>query len=96
MSFAYWKNENHVVEYLLSNIIITKILAKDLDAEQAIPYMNSDYSEYFVRVLGNQFDEEQWQWIKKLTSIHKLTYKLSPEIDRENTFYNKLVRRLIE
>lgn len=95
VSFAYWKNENHVVEYLLSNIIITKILAKDLDAEQAIPYMNSDYSEYFVRVLGNQFDEEQWQWIKKLTSIHKLTYKLSTEIDRENTFYHKLVRRLI-
>ena len=38
--------------------------------------MNSDYSEYLVKVLSDDYSEEKWNWIKKLTGIHRLTYKL--------------------
>ena len=37
-----------------------------------MPYLNSDYSEYLVRVLGDKFTEEKFNWIKRLTGIHKL------------------------
>ena len=56
--------------------------------------MNSDYSEYLVRVLGDRFTEEKFNWIKRLTGIHKLTYKLEPSIDKEETVYHYLVRNL--
>ena len=42
-----------------------------------MPYLNSDYSEYLVRVLGDKFTEEKFNWIKRLTGIHKLTYGAS-------------------
>lgn len=96
ISFAYWEKENHVMEYLLSNLIITKVLQKDPVAERAIPYISSDCSEYLVRILGETYDEAQWEWVKRLTGIHKLTYKLSPEIEKKDTFYKRLVTQQIE
>ncbi|MGN0417956.1 capsular polysaccharide synthesis protein [Anaerostipes faecalis] len=91
VDFAYWTKENHVIEYLLPNLIITQIVKENPAIEKAMPYLNSDYSEYLVRILGEQFTEEKWEWVKNLTGIHKLTYKLSPEINQEGTFYKMLV-----
>ena len=64
------------------------------EVEKKMPYLNSDYSEYLVRVLGDKFTEEKFNWIKRLTGIHKLTYKLEPSIDKEETVYHYLVRNL--
>ena len=64
------------------------------EVEKKMPYLNSDYSEYLVRVLGDKFTEEKINWIKRLTGIHKLTYKLEPSIDKEETVYHYLVRSL--
>ena len=71
--FAYWKRNNHVPEYLFSNIVITQIMRLSPEVERKMPYLNSDYSEYLVRVLGDKFTEEKFNWIKRLTGIHKLT-----------------------
>lgn len=92
--FAYWKRNNHVPEYLFSNIVITQIIRLSPEIEKKMPYLNSDYSEYLVRVLGDKFTEEKFNWIKRLTGIHKLTYKLEPSIDKEETVYHYLVRNL--
>lgn len=92
--FAYWKQNNHVPEYLFSNIVITQIMRSSPEVEKKMPYLNSDYSEYLVRVLGDRFTEEKFNWIKRLTGIHKLTYKLEPSIDKEETVYHYLVRNL--
>ena len=56
-----------------------------------IPYMNSDYSEYLVKVLADDYSEEKWNWIKKLTGIHKLTYKLDSNINHGYNFYDYLI-----
>ena len=58
--------------------------------------MNSDYSEYLVKVLADDYSEEKWNWIKKLTGIHKLTYKLSPSIEAEGTFYKALIENRVK
>lgn len=92
--FAYWKRRKHVPEYLFSNIVITQILKLLPEVEQKMPYLNSDYSEYLVKVLGDKFSEENFNWIKQLTGIHKLTYKLDDSIDKEGTVYHYLVRNL--
>ena len=53
--------------------------------------MNSDYSEYLVKVLADDYSEEKWNWIKKLTGIHKLTYKLDADIKHGHNFYDYLI-----
>lgn len=92
--FAYWRKNNHVPEYLFSNIVITQIMKASPDVEKRMPYLNSDYSEYLVRVLGDKYTEEKFNWIKGLTGIHKLTYKLDTSIDKEETVYHYLMRNL--
>ena len=91
VTFAYWKNNRHVAEYLLPNLIITQVLKESPDVEKTMPYMNSDYSEYLIKVLADEYSESKYAWIKKLTSIHKLTYKLDPGIDRERSFYRHVM-----
>ena len=59
-----------------------------------MPYLNSDYSEYLVRVLVDKLTKEKFNWIKRLTEIHKLTYKLETSIDKEETVNHYLVRNL--
>lgn len=90
VAFAYWLKEKHVIEYLLPNLIITSLITeKDY---KSIPYMNSDYSEYLIKVLGEEYSEEKFNWIKKLTSIHKLTYKLDQSINKENSIYRQIIK----
>lgn len=96
VAFAYWLKNEHVIEYLLPNLIITLVVKSNLDVEQAIPYMNSDYSEYLVKVLADDYSEEKWNWIKRLTGIHKLTYKLSSSIEMKGTFYKVLIEKDIK
>ena len=81
---------------MLPNLIITLVVKSNPEVEKAIPYMNSDYSECLVKVLADDYSEEKWNWIKKLTGIHKLTYKLSPNIEAEGTFYKVLLENSIE
>lgn len=91
VAFAYWKKENHLFEYLTSNLIITQVVSRNPMAIENIPYLNSDYSEYLIKVLGEDFSEEKWKWICSLTGIHKLTYKLDAAIDKAGSFYNYIV-----
>lgn len=91
VAFAYWQANDHVVEYLLPNLIITEVVKSNPEIVKEIPYMNSDYSEYLVKRLGDAYSPEKWEWIKELTSIHKLTYKLEKGIGKEGTFYRYIV-----
>lgn len=90
VAFAYWLDNRHVVEYLLPNLIITLLLKEDVAAEKKIPYLNSDYSEYLMKVLPETYTEGKFEWIRKLTCIHKLSYKLDVAIDKENSIYHYL------
>lgn len=91
VAFAYWLKNEHVIEYLPPNLIITLVVKSNPEVEKAIPYMNSDYSEYLIKVLADDYSEEKWNWIKKLTGIHKLTYKLDADIKHGHNFYDYLI-----
>lgn len=89
VAFAYWTKEQHVIEYLLPNLIITELI-RGTDVESVMPYMSTDYSEYLIKCLGDEYSEEKLKWIYSLTSIHKLTYKLDSGIEEGETFYRFL------
>ena len=54
VAFAYCLKKEHIIEYLLPNLIITLAVKSNPEVEQAIPYMNSDYSEYLVKAADTQ------------------------------------------
>lgn len=88
IAFAYYSNERHVIEYLASNIIVTRVVG---DNDHSMPYMASDYSEYLVKCLPDEYRQDDAEWIFGLTSIHKLTYKLDDRIAGKNTIYDFII-----
>ena len=42
-------------------------------------------------IIADDYSEEKWNWIKKLTGIHKLTYKLDADIKHGHNFYDYLI-----
>lgn len=94
--FSYWQRESHIREYLFSNIVITQIIKASPEFERDMPYLNSDYSEYLVRRLGDRYTETDFSWIKELTGIHKLTHKLDLSINKEGTVYHHIVEKLYQ
>lgn len=90
VAFAYWMKEQHVIEYLLPNLIMTGLL-HGTEAEKEIPYMSTDYSEYLMKCLGDKYDSEKLEWIFRLTNIHKLSYKLDEAIADGDSMYSKLI-----
>lgn len=91
VAFAYWMKEKHVIEYLLPNLIMTQIIHQDLEVASSIPYMDSDYSERLIRIIDEQYTIEKASWIKKLTCIHKLTYKLNERVDKDGSIYRYII-----
>lgn len=90
VAFSYWVKEKHVVEYLLPNLIITELIHGS-DIEKDMPYMSTDYSEYLIKRISDNYSQEQAEWIKSLTNIHKLSYKLDSGVNRDNSIYRHLV-----
>lgn len=93
IAIAYWLENKYIPEYLFPNLIITELLKEEKEIMKKIPYMNTDYSEYMVRILGDKFDKEKYEWVTKLTPIHKLTYKLDKSIENHDNFYNYIINR---
>lgn len=91
IAFAFWMKNSYAPEYLLSNIIFTKVLSMNEEYTKKMPYMNSDYSEYLVKKIGEEYTEEKFEWIKKMTSIHKITYKLDPTINKKGSIYRYIL-----
>ncbi len=92
MLYAYWKKENHVIEYLCSYIFMRIAYEKIKMPSIWFPYVNSDYCYQYLNMLDKKYSDKEYEHLINLTSVHKLTYKLKDELSTmKNTFYNKLM-----
>lgn len=88
-AFAYLEREKHISEYLWIYILLTLAVEKDPASKKRIPYVNSDYSHLLFNELGNEYDSKTIRHILKLTTVHKLTYKLTDQaINDPKDVYN--------
>lgn len=93
MAFAYWRNEEYVVDYLFTYMILQIAYERNVNSCGWFPYANSDYCHQYLNVLDEPFSEKVLEHITRLSSIHKLTYKLKEEVyERKNTFYAHLMQ----
>ena len=57
-----------------------------------MPYANSDYTHLMLEHINEEYDEDLMKHILSLSSVHKLSYKLTNEayVNKRN-FYNRIV-----
>ena len=96
----YWKENNFLVNYftfLHTFTMITQASKENKELFSKVPFFNFLPVQQFQGELLNQFSEERWAEIKKISGIHKLTHKQSvltkkKEIDTTGTFYEYIIK----
>ena len=96
----YWKENNFLVNYftfLHTFTMVTQASKENKELFSKVPFFNFLPVQQFQGELLNQFSEERWNEIKKISGIHKLTHKQSvltkkKEIDTNGTFYEYIIK----
>lgn len=76
---AYWKNNNHIEDYLLFHIFFS--IAVDYTKASRLewsnmPYYNNDNTHIMKRELLTKYDKERYENLCRISSIHKLSWKI--------------------
>ena len=96
----YWKENNFLVNYftfLHTFTMVTQASKENRELFSKVPFFCFLPVQQFQGELLNQFSEERWNEIKKISGIHKLTHKQSvltkkKEINTEGTFYEHVIK----
>lgn len=94
--YEYWKNEIHLITYLLIDCIISICYENNLMIKQIIdnvPVNNTNVFE-LQTILGESYEENIYKNLSKETYLFKLTYKIKflEYKDCKETFYRKLIK----
>ena len=76
--YSFWKRENDIHDYFLLHLIMSKIIDEDSICQaifHEIPYFYNGQPHVLYGKMGMKFDEKEWNIIKDISKIHKLTYK---------------------
>ena len=96
----YWKENNFLVNYftfLHTFTMVTQANKENKELFAKVPFFNFLPVQQFQGELLNQFSEERWEEVKKISGIHKLTHKQSvltkeKNIDITGTFYEHIIK----
>ena len=86
----YWRENNYLVNYFIFEHAATLIALADDNLNNLwnkMPYYSADDAGILQTKLFDKFDAQEFENIKGITNIHKLTYKKSFDNVSEDSFY---------
>lgn len=89
--YDYWKRENKLKEYFLLHFFITMAIKKYSTDWEDTFWITDDIAHTVSLNLYKKYNKEEWNEILKLSTIHKLTYKIDKNKDLKNTFYDYII-----
>ncbi len=78
MLFSYWQKEKYLKNYFLLHIIFSKVINEDSFNQatfRSIPYICNSVPHMLARKMEFAFNEDEWNFIKEMSTVHKLTHK---------------------
>lgn len=88
--YEYWKDYDVIIHYFLFHIFFTMAIEKYPDIWSSIPRFNNVNPHMLVDELNNSYSLERYIDIKKMSSFHKLNFKLKYN-EEKGSFYNTLI-----
>lgn len=91
--YKYWQNHNYQIHYFIIYFFMKLAAEKFSDGWKAVPFFSDVPPHILQRELFTNFSEERMAQIKRMSDIHKLTYKFKDKYDTEKdgTFYKKII-----
>lgn len=93
--YKYWEKNVKMDDYFLLHQFFTIVCNKySEEAKQIPPFCNST-PHILLLHLFDEFDEQFWEELKRMTCFHKLSYKLDNEkLKIKGTFYDQIVNNI--
>ena len=90
--FAYWQKYDFLCDYFLYHLFFTMIYEKYPQYINEMP-LYSNVPPHIMQIeLFNQYSEERYEEILRMSPVHKLTHKFSEESVRKNdTLYKHIL-----
>lgn len=93
---AFWKKENKPLHYSIFHYIFALAVKSNTDTInlwEIIPHYSSGSNHILQSELFNKFNQNRYEYLKKIIFIHKLTYKnLSKQnLDKKDTYYEYII-----
>ena len=90
----YWKKEDMLIEYLLIDYVIYMAYQKIPDIKKIIDKNEFNNKDIYVlnSIKNNKYNEKFANELLRKNKIHKLTYKDKTDLDKENTYYKKIIK----
>lgn len=93
----YWRHSRFMVDYLLIDYLVVLAQRHCAEANNALEAVvpNNPQCDELFKVLGEPFDDNEWERLKEETQLFKLTWKqeFPKRVDGRDTFYGRLLNR---
>ena len=89
----YWKENDFLINYFLIEHLATMLstASEELEKEwEQIPYFSAEDTGALQKVLFNKFNQEEFDKLRTLTNVHKLSYKILQENTSGSSYYDFL------
>lgn len=91
--YEYWKKMNSLVDYFLIHQFFSISCSCYPEISKNVPPYCSSIPHILLLHLFDQYDEQYWNDLKKMTCFHKLSYKLDAEQCKEiGTYYDLIIK----
>ncbi len=89
----YWKCHNILIHYFIFYFFLKLAAEKYSEEWNSIPFYSDVPPHILQRELFTQYTEKRIAQLKRMSDIHKLTYKFKDEsnLEKQGTFYKKIL-----
>lgn len=87
--YKYWENHEYMIHFFLLHLLFAMSARKYREEWDRIPMYNNRSPHTLMFELGDLYNEDRWEEIKRLSDFHKLTRHT--EYNQPNTFYQHVL-----
>lgn len=93
LHYKYWKKYNYQIHYFIFYFFMKLAAEKYKEEWNSIPFFSDVPPHIMQRELFSEYSEERMELLKRMSDIHKLTYKFkkTSDLEKENTIYQKII-----
>lgn len=87
--YAYWERNTYMVDYFLIHQFFSIAAKRYKEEAKRIPPFCNSVPHILLLHLFDEYDEQYWNDLKRMTCFHKLSYKLdSEDVELKGTYYD--------
>lgn len=90
---VYWQDHEEIVDYFFIDYSLDYAWKKDLSSFKSLEEsyrQNNPHLFDLQGILNDTYSEQEWKKLTSDTSVFKLSYKKKIDLDKQESYYNKL------